>query len=145
MERGLVRVAECSCWITADVVLFAPPRDVLLIRRGWDPYKGMWALPGGHVDEGELTLAAAYRELREETGLVVEDLELVGVYAEPGRDPRGRYVTFAYSAIFPGGASVPRAGDDAVDVGWWPVAELTAQMVAFDHYSIIREALAKRR
>jgi 8-oxo-dGTP diphosphatase len=126
--------------LTADVVLLTPTRDVLLIQRGWNPYEGRWALPGGHVDDGEHTIAAARRELTEETGLVVEDLDLMGVYADPGRDPRGRYVTFTYFASLTGVPPVPVAGDDAIDARWWPVSELSAQMMAFDHYSIIIDA-----
>lgn len=127
--------------LTADVVLFTPSRHVLLIQRHWDPYQGLWALPGGHVDDGEQPLAAAHRELKEETGLAVDWLDLVGVYADPWRDPRGRYVTFAYSTTIPGAPPVPCAADDAADARWWPVDELTTQMMAFDHYSVIRDAL----
>jgi 8-oxo-dGTP diphosphatase len=130
--------------LTADVVLLAPPQQVLLIQRGWDPYKGKWALPGGHVESGESTISAAYRELTEETDLVVDSLELVGVYAEPGRDPRGRYVTFAYYLVIDSAPPAPNAGDDAVDARWWPIDELTTQMMAFDHHSIITDALLMR-
>jgi 8-oxo-dGTP diphosphatase len=126
--------------LTADVVLLTPSRHVLLIQRGWDPYKGYWALPGGHVDPGEKTVAAAHRELAEETGLVVESLDLVGVYADPGRDPRGRYVTFAYVGV--GDVRyVLTAGDDAVDALWWPLEKLVRHAIAFDHYRIIEDAV----
>ena len=90
--------------MTADIALFGThdgQMRVLMIRRAHDPFKGRLALPGGHVDTGEHTLAAAYRELFEETGLTVEGLEPVGVYATPGRDPRGRYATWLYSDARP--------------------------------------------
>ncbi|MET9483631.1 NUDIX hydrolase [Streptomyces sp. NPDC006638] len=124
---------------TADVVL-AAAGHVLLIKRGWDPHKGSWALPGGHVDIGETSLAAAARELAEETGIVVptQALRQAGTYDSPGRDPRGRYVTVAYTANLTLPVP-PTAGDDASAARWWPLTELPA--LAFDHAEIIAGAL----
>lgn len=132
--------------LTADVVLLARRRDgvlcVLLIRRGWDPFAGCWALPGGHVDADEETVTAAERELLEETGLHVDALDLVGVYAAPGRDPRGRYATFAYTATMTS-LPTPIAGDDATQARWWPFWELAQapEQVAFDHFRIIIDTI----
>lgn len=130
--------------LTADVVLIGF-RDseayVLLIRRRWEPFEGRLALPGGHVDQGEETEDAARRELVEETGLTVRRLSLVGVYAAPGRDPRGRYATWAYVAYVPG-LPTPTAGDDAASAGWYPLADVLADAdrLAFDHHRIISAA-----
>lgn len=127
---------------TADVVLLTGnrgagrlPFDVLLIQRGWDPFKGAWALPGGHVDAGETSREAAARELGEEAGVEVDAavLRQLGVYDAPGRDPRGRYVTVAYVAIVD--RLVPVAGDDAVAARWWPLNDLPE--LAFDHADIL--------
>ena len=107
----------------------------------WDPYAGRWALLGGHVDPGEKAVEAARRELLEETGVRVDGLDLVGVYGDPGRDPRGRYVTFAYMTSLPGPLPAPRAGDDAAVARWWPVGALTSGMMAFDHHTIIGDTL----
>ncbi len=130
--------------LTADVVALAAHGGVphvLLIRRGWDPYAGLWALPGGHVDPGETVTAAACRELTEETGLIIaaEDLRPVGAYSAPGRDPRGRYVTFAFAALLPH-MPTPTAGDDAAAARWLPVARALTDGVAFDHAQIITDA-----
>ncbi|WP_381796504.1 NUDIX domain-containing protein [Streptomyces niveus] len=121
--------------LTSDVVLLAAGR-VLLIERGWDPYEGCWALPGGHVDAGETSLAAASRELVEETGISVpvSNLWQVGTFDTPGRDPRGRYVTVAYAATIPK-AVPPMAGDDATAARWWPLTALPP--LAFDHADIL--------
>ncbi|WP_103529706.1 NUDIX hydrolase [Streptomyces sp. SM12] len=129
--------------ITADVITIASAPEgpaVLLIRRGWDPHAGMWALPGGHQEVGEDSATTAARELREETGLVVStaDLTYVGTWAAPGRDPRGRYVTDAYLARLPA-PLVATGGDDATDARWWPVAALPP--LAFDHADLIATAL----
>ncbi|MFE2497117.1 NUDIX domain-containing protein [Streptomyces scopuliridis] len=125
--------------LTADVVLIAGGH-VLLIERGWDPFEGMWALPGGHVDPGEEVRTAAARELAEETGIFVpeESLREVGPFTAVGRDPRGRYVTVAYTATLPQ-AVAPSAGDDATAARWWPLDALPE--LAFDHGDILHAVL----
>ncbi|WP_333734572.1 NUDIX hydrolase [Streptomyces sp. IBSBF 3010] len=121
---------------TADIVVTRTDGHVLLIQRGWDPHKGMWALPGGHVDAGETSRAAAARELAEETGVYAapDELEQIGVFDQPGRDPRGRYVTVAYHLTVIPGTPV-EAKDDAVAVRWAPLDDLPP--LAFDHADIL--------
>jgi 8-oxo-dGTP diphosphatase len=134
--------------LTADVVLFAKHDRqlwVLMIRRGWEPFSGWWALPGGHVDPNEDTDVAARRELAEETGLhlAADALTLMGAYAEPDRDPRGRYVAFAYTA-YADSLQSPNPGDDASAACWLPVEHLLyLDEVAFDHKRIIRNAYTR--
>ncbi|MFK3734725.1 NUDIX domain-containing protein [Streptomyces sp. NPDC088090] len=130
---------------TADVVAVTDDGRVLLIKRGWDPYEGHWALPGGHVDRGETGLRAAVRELEEETGVRVaeDELHLVGVWDQPVRDPRGRYVTVTYLATVPADTQAT-AGDDARDARWWPLTDLP-QPLAFDHADILNAALRTTR
>ena len=139
-------MADETARLTADVVLLARggvgELCVLLSRRGWPPFEGCWALPGGHVDAGEDTRDAAGRELLEETGLLHFGLDLIGVYAAPARDPRARYVTFAYTGVLPVLVE-PVAGDDATAARWWPVDEVFAasHLIAFDHCQILRDSL----
>ncbi|WP_385622989.1 NUDIX hydrolase [Streptomyces sp. P8-A8] len=128
---------------TADIVILTPDRRVLLIERGWDPYEGHWALPGGHVDPGETSLDAAVRELEEETGVRVtpDALHQIGTWDAPGRDPRGRYVTVTYLATVPNGTQAV-AGDDARRAAWWPLDDLPERL-AFDHADILSTAVAR--
>lgn len=136
-----------TAYLAADTVLLDDGDTdgrihALLIKRRWEPFKDRWALPGGHVDAGEDTEAAARRELQEETGLADgEEFLLVGAYAQPGRDPRGRYATFAY-VTWTTGLPQPTAADDAVEARWMPVDGVLDGSVplAFDHGRIVRDA-----
>ena len=88
--------------VTADAVLFAEKDGqmyVLLIQRGNDPYKGYWAFPGGFLNMDETVAHCAERELEEETGIVLTGMQLVGIYSDVERDPRGRVITAAYTAM----------------------------------------------
>ena len=80
--------------LTADVMVVRSGNEVLLVRRGGEPFKGCWALPGGFMEMDETIEHCAVRELEEETGLrfTEQELSLIGIYSAPGRDPRGRTV-----------------------------------------------------
>ncbi|MFH1835909.1 MAG: NUDIX hydrolase [Methanobacteriota archaeon] len=109
---------------------------ILLIRRRNPPFKGLWALPGGFVDVGETCEEACVREVSEETGLEVKIKKLVGVYSDPGRDPRGHTVSAVFLCeIFGGELS---AGDDAGEARFFPLYDLPE--LAFDHGEIIWDA-----
>jgi 8-oxo-dGTP diphosphatase len=126
--------------LTADIVLVtreARPR-VLLIKRKHDPFAGSWALPGGFVDEGEKLLDAARRELKEETGLSVDDLEQLCTAGDPGRDPRGWTVSVVFLARVDVEQLNAVAADDAEEVGWFHLDELPP--LAFDHGMILDRA-----
>ena len=119
---------------------------MLLIRRKHEPFEGMWAIPGGFVDMDEPLDAAARRELREETGVEVAELEQLHTFGDPGRDPRGRTISVAYLARVRTGDVNPAAADDAAAVGWHHLDRLPP--LAFDHDHILavaRERLAPKK
>lgn len=107
-------------WVAVGVVVVRGGK-VLLIQRGRDPGRGLWAVPGGMVDLGETTRAAARREAQEETGLDVEVGEVFWVAEYIGRDDedRVRYhnVLIDYLASAPAGEAV--CADDAMDARWF--------------------------
>lgn len=126
--------------LTADCMVTNSRGEVLLVRRGNDPYKGCWALPGGFMEMDETIEHCAVRELAEETGLNVseQDIRLIGVYSAPGRDPRGRTVTAAYAISIENATAL--AGDDAAEVRWWPLNALPP--LAFDHAQIVSDGVS---
>lgn len=136
--------------VTVDVAVLTIREarlSVLLIRRGEDPHRGRWALPGGFVRAQEDLDEAAVRELEEETGVRSGfHLEQLRTYGAPGRDPRMRTVTVAYIALAPDLAA-PVAGTDAAHAEWVPVddALTPGARLAFDHADILRDALERAR
>ncbi|WP_297536402.1 NUDIX hydrolase [Thermococcus sp.] len=123
--------------LTVDGVIIHN-NGVVLIRRKREPFKDFYALPGGFVEYGESVEDALKREMKEETGLDVRILRLVGVYSDPGRDPRGHTVSVAFLCL---GEGKLKAGDDAKEVHVFPVDEALKLPLAFDHGRILRDAL----
>ncbi|HEV8224724.1 MAG TPA: NUDIX hydrolase [Rubrobacteraceae bacterium] len=122
--------------LMVDVVI-PSERGVVLIRRGSEPFKGKWALPGGFVEVGETVEEAAERETAEETSLVVEVARLVGVYSDPERDPRGHNVSVAFLVrVFSGQLA---AASDAAEIA---VLDPASVELAFDHSKIVEDALS---
>ena len=125
--------------VTADCVVITRDKEpkVLLIQRGFEPFKGSWAFPGGFMNMDETTEQCAIRELEEETGLQVTDVHQIGAYSKVDRDPRGRTITVAYLVIVD--APLPVIGqDDAARAEWWRLSDLPR--LAFDHEEIMRDA-----
>ena len=129
--------------VTTDIFIFDDDFNFILIKRKNNPYKNCWALPGGFVEYGESVETAAIREAKEETSIDVELKDLVNVYSEPGRDPRGHTITIAYTAK--GNMNDKKADDDACDIGIFSAEKLDEIKLAFDHGKIIKDCLKKAK
>ncbi|CAG0998429.1 Bifunctional NMN adenylyltransferase/Nudix hydrolase [Planctomycetaceae bacterium] len=116
---------------------------VLLIKRGLEPFKGKWALPGGFVRMEESVDEAARRELAEETGLNGVFLEQLYTFGEVRRDPRGRTVSVAYFALVKLAEQEVKAATDAQAAQWFLADQ--APVLAFDHARILETALMRLR
>ena len=100
---------------------------LLLVRRGVEPYKGWWDIPGGFLDPGEHPEAGAVREVREETGLEIRLTSLLGVFMDTYGDDSGIYtLNVMYLAEPIGGTARP--ADDAIEVGWFAPDELPSDI-----------------
>ena len=130
--------------VTADAVLFAQNNGqpyVLLIQRGNEPYKGYWAFPGGFLNMDENAEQCALRELKEETGLTLNNIKEFATYSDVDRDPRERVISIAFYALTK--KAEVKGGDDAAKAEWFALDEVPS--LAFDHDLILRVALKELR
>jgi 8-oxo-dGTP diphosphatase len=136
--------------VTVDVVNLTKSEGVLhmkLVRRGEEPFQGMWAIPGGFKRPTETLDDAARRELVEETSVDVPSLlTQFGAYGDPERDPRTNVVTIAYLAVLRDVGAIV-AGTDAADAALVPVSDVLKGKIdlAFDHLRIVRDAVERVR
>jgi 8-oxo-dGTP diphosphatase len=124
--------------LTVDGIILDDEK-VVLVKRGRDPFKGKWALPGGYVEYNEKVEDAMIREIKEETSLNTEIKELIGVYSDPNRDPRGHTITIVFLLKIVDGEI--KCGDDACDVKFFNLDQLPE--LSFDHDKIIADALRR--
>lgn len=123
--------------LTTDLVVFAfdgALLRLLLVRRANEPFKQQWALPGGFLEPNETLDECAKRELTEETGVELRQLEQLAAFSRPGRDPRGDVVSVAYLALVRASDHALQAGSDAAETAWHDINALPA--LAFDHDEI---------
>lgn len=122
---------------TADLIVYTD-EEVLLIKRGNEPFKGKWASPGGFIDPGETPMEAARRELKEETGVTMNgSLTFVGLFNEPNRDPRVKNVwSYVYSIKIEKPVAA-EGQDDAKDAKWIPIKDVFKLDIAFDHKDML--------
>jgi len=127
--------------VTTDVVILTVldgALKVLLIKRGMEPFKGKWALPGGFVKIDESLDTCAARELEEEAGIKGVYLEQLYTFGSLNRDPRERVISVAYYALIPGKNVKLEAGTDADEAEWFAVDDLPS--LSFDHSDILNMA-----
>ncbi|PIF02290.1 MAG: NUDIX hydrolase [Draconibacterium sp.] len=129
--------------LTVDAVVLAFEKNadevipfVLLIERAGEPFKGLWALPGGFIEMDELLEAACKRELYEETGIKVDAMQQFRVYDAIGRDPRHRTISVVFTCELEKRQNAI-GGDDAAKAVWFPLQSLP--QLAFDHARILSD------
>jgi len=125
---------------TVDTIIQRDSR-ILLVKRKNDPFEGYLVLPGGFVNEGERVEDAAKREVKEETSLNIELLDILGVYSDPARDPRGHMMSTVFIAkISSHNDKVDAvAQDDAAAIEWISLEVIDTRNVGFDHKRIISD------
>jgi len=126
--------------LTVDAVILYNS-NIVLIRRKNPPFQGQLALPGGFVDIGETVEQACIREAKEETNIKVDIKELIGIFSDPKRDPRGHTVTIAFLCEPATSEEKPLAKDDAASLEIVAIEDLFSKKYAFDHYTILKNAV----
>ena len=133
--------------VSVDAVVFGYDQEqgisVLLIKRKYEPFKKMWALPGGLVLNNESLDAAVSRELKEEAGIDVNYLEQLYTFGLPDRDPRNHAISISYFGLVRPKDFQIVARTDAEDVSWFNIKRLPK--LAFDHKKIIDVAIKRLR
>ena len=128
--------------VTTDCVVFGidgQKLKILLIERGNEPYKGCWAFPGGFLNMDENAEQCALRELKEETGLTLNNIKEFGSYSDVDRDPRERVISIAFYALTK--KAEVKGDDDAAKAQWFALDEVPR--LAFDHDKMLKNALIK--
>ena len=124
---------------TVDIIIEQNSRIILIKRRN-EPFKDHLALPGGFVNEGEKVEDAAKREAQEETSLDVDLIDILGVYSDPNRDPRGHNMSTVFiGRCFRNSCNEINAvaKDDAVEIEWVSIDAVGDKNLGFDHKQIL--------
>jgi ADP-ribose pyrophosphatase YjhB (NUDIX family) len=126
-----------------DAIIHNEKNQILFVRRTNDPCKNHLSLPGGFVNYGERIEDALRREVKEETSLNIEPLEILGVYSDPDRDPRGHIISTVFVCLIMDNLR-GKDGDDEDGMCWINLNEIENKTYAFDHKMIIEDYLKWR-
>jgi ADP-ribose pyrophosphatase YjhB (NUDIX family) len=121
-------------------VIIQQDAEVLFVKRKKEPFKGYPGLPGGFVKMGETIEEAARREVKEETSLDIELTDILGIYSDPQRDPRGHNMSTVFIGRIPSGENAKKkatARDDASQIEWIDLQTVGDKSLAFDHKIIL--------
>ena len=122
--------------VTADCVIVRD-NSVLMQRRSFGMFKGQWCLVGGKVDKGETIIHAAVRETKEESGLDIARIHMLGIYDAKDRDPEQNCVAVGF--VCDANDAEPVMSDEATEMKFFPFDQLP-EKIAFDHRLMIEDA-----
>lgn len=132
--------------LTTDVLVCNAKKQVLVVKRDIEPFKGQWVNPGGHLEPGQTVEECAMDELQEETGLAVgpQDLHLINVFSSLDRDTRTdfRRISVAYLVQAPEGWE-PKLNYEATEWKWIAPKDLSRSDMGFDHFDVLTQARQK--
>jgi 8-oxo-dGTP diphosphatase len=135
-----MQVKETGIGKAVDAIIEDDKGNIVLIKRRYPPFKDYYALPGGAIEKGEKVKDALIREVKEETNLTIKIIKKIGIYDEPGRDPRGKIQSTAFKCSIVGHVSDMKSGDDAKEVELIPKDRLKENDLAFDHKKMLKDA-----
>lgn len=128
---------ELCEFVAADLII-ERKNYILLVKRKIPPFKGTWGIPGGRLQANETIEHTAVREMREETGLKVKLIDILGVYSDPKRDPR-KVTAVVFVAKYVSGK--PKGGDDAEKAEFFSIKNALKLKLGFDHKKILKDYL----
>ena len=128
---------ESKQFLAADAIVEKNSK-ILLVKRAISPFKGTWGFPGGRLEDGETIEHTALRELKEETNVKAKLIDILGVYTDPKRDPRGIWAVVFVAKYISGKA---KGGDDAALAKWVPIKDIFKLKLGFDHKKILQDYL----
>lgn len=132
-------MVEAGNWkiVVVDALIEKNNKIVLIRRANTKTFNGMLAFPGGKIDKSETVEGAVVREVKEEIGMDVKPVEILGIYSDPKRDPRGVTLGTAFICdIVSGGLKV---SDEASSAEWYNINEINSEELAFDHAKILED------
>jgi ADP-ribose pyrophosphatase YjhB (NUDIX family) len=129
----------------AVIALVIHEECVLLVRRGVEPAKGCWALPGGYMDADEMPASALQREIAEEVGLTIQVDELITIYPMTNGDGQRIGIVLAYAASPQGSSMITEVGDDVTEAGWFGPTEIPDTLAFESTTTLIRAWMERSR
>lgn len=126
--------------IAADTIIPNKKGKILIIKRAKYPFKGKWVLPGGKTKPNEEVEKTSTRETKEETGIEIELKDLLGIYSDPNRDPRGRYISVAFISK-PTDKKEIKTNEEASEHQWINPEKIKEKHMGFDHWKMIQDYL----
>ena len=138
---------ECENRIPTVDTIIDNESKVLFVKRNKEPFVGKMVFPGGFMKKGETAEDAAKREVKEETSLDIELNDILGVYSDPTRDPRGHIMSTVFIGTLSPNSNIkePVSGDGVTSTKWISLDNFEQEDFGFDHKKILKDYKAWKR